>query len=83
MGFNCRTCFKKSKIILPICNYLKNRTLEYYPNQNVEVLYQGINPENWFQEKGMNLNHPCVGLVQSANIWEKTKEMLLLTKVMP
>ncbi len=77
------TCFKKSRIILPICNYLKNRTLEHYPNQNVEILYQGINPENWFQEKGMDLNHPCVGLVQSANIWEKTKEMLLLTKVMP
>ena len=76
-------CFKKSRIILPICKYLKNRTLEYYPNQNVEVLYQGINPENWFQENGMSLNHPCVGLVQSANIWGKTKEMLLLTKVIP
>ena len=30
----------------------------------------------------MNLKHPCIGLVQSANIWEKTKEMLLLTKIM-
>jgi glycosyltransferase involved in cell wall biosynthesis len=75
-------CFKKSKIILPICKYLQKRTSEHYPNQNIQVLYQGINPENWFKQKGMNLKHPCIGLVQSANIWEKTKEMLLLTKVM-
>ena len=30
----------------------------------------------------MNLKHPCIGLVQSANILEKTLEMLVLTKVM-
>jgi len=75
-------CFKKSKLILPICKYLQKRTSEYYPNKNIEVLYQGINPENWFKQKGMSLKHPCIGLVQSANIWEKTKEMLLLTKIM-
>ena len=75
-------CFDKSTIILPICNYLKNRTLEEYPKQKVEVLYQGIDPKNWFQEEGIKLQHPCVGLVQSATIWEKTKEMLLLCEVM-
>ncbi len=74
-------CFEKSKIILPICNYLKKRTLENYPAKNVEVLYQGINPDNWYNQKGMNLEHPCIGLVQSANILEKTKEMLLLSQV--
>jgi len=75
-------CFKNSKMILPICKFLKERTLENYPKNNVEVLYQGINPENWFKQKGMELKHPCIGLVQSANIFEKTKEMLLLTQVM-
>jgi len=75
-------CFKSSKMILPICKFLKERTLENYPKNNVQVLYQGINPENWFKQKGMKLKHPCIGLVQSANILEKTKEMLLLTQVM-
>ena len=75
-------CFKNSQIILPICRHLEKRTLEYYPDQNTEVLYQGINPKNWYKEKGMKLNHPCVGLIQSANIWIKTKEILLLTKIM-
>ncbi len=75
-------CFGKSEIILPICNHLKKRTLENYPKNNVKVLYQGINPDNWYNVKGTDLKHPCIGLVQSANIWEKTKEMLLLTQVM-
>jgi Glycosyltransferase len=30
----------------------------------------------------MELNHPCVGLVQDANWWGKTKEMLLLEDVL-
>ena len=75
-------CFKNSQIILPICRHLEKRTLEYYPDQNTEVLYQGINPKNWYKEKGMKLNHPCIGLIQSANIWTKTKEILLLNKIM-
>ena len=75
-------CFEKSAIILPICEHLRKRTLEEYPRKKVHVLYQGINPENWYNQKGMNLNHPCIGLVQSANILEKTKEMLILSKVM-
>ena len=77
-----RECFEKSAIILPICEHLRKRTLEEYPRKKVHILYQGINPENWYNQKGMNLNHPCIGLVQSANILEKTKEMLILSKVM-
>ena len=57
-------CFKNSQIILPICKHLEKRTLEYYPDQNTEVLYQGINPKNWYKEKGMKLNHPCIGLIR-------------------
>ena len=30
----------------------------------------------------MNLKHPCVGLVQDANWWGKTKELLVLEKVL-
>lgn len=77
-----KICFENSQIILPICNFLKNRTKEFYPNKNIQVLYQGINPQNWFPEKGITLKHPCIGLVQSANIYEKTMELLLLTKIM-
>jgi UDP-N-acetylglucosamine 2-epimerase len=75
-------CFRGSKIILPICNFLTKIVRERYPDKAVETLYQGISPSNWYDGKGMNLKHPCVGLLQSAIIWEKTRELLTLEKVL-
>tara|TARA_B100000686_G_scaffold98953_1_gene105910 strand:- start:129 stop:1193 length:1065 start_codon:yes stop_codon:yes gene_type:complete len=75
-------CVQKSKLILPICNHLSDITKEKYSNKKIETLYQGITPENWFQKKGLELKHPCVGILQSATIWEKTKEMLILSKIL-
>ena len=73
-------CFKGAKTILPICKYLENVVKNHYPEKLTKVLYQGINPSNWYYEKGMELKHPCVGLLQSAIIWDKTKEMLTITE---
>tara|TARA_Y100000590_G_scaffold9367_1_gene11533 strand:+ start:3947 stop:5011 length:1065 start_codon:yes stop_codon:yes gene_type:complete len=75
-------CFNKSKLILPICNHLSKITKERYSKKPVETMYQAINPDNWFHEKGMKLKHPCVGVLQSATIWEKTKEMKILPEVL-
>jgi len=30
----------------------------------------------------MELKHPCVGILQSATIWEKTKELMILPKIL-
>ena len=76
-----KKCFEESKMILPICNYLENRTHEFYPKKKSSVMYQGINASNWYQTEGLNLKHPCVGIVQGATIWGKTKEMLILPKI--
>ena len=75
-------CIQKSELILPICNHLSDITKEKYSNKKIETLYQGITPENWFQKKGIELKHPCVGILQSATIWEKTKELLILPKIL-
>jgi len=75
-------CFKNSELILPICHHLSKITEERYTRKPVETMYQAINPENWFHKKGMELKHPCVGFLQSATIWEKTKEMMLLPEVL-
>jgi len=75
-------CFKNSKLILPICNHLSKITKERYSGKPVETMYQAINYDNWFHEKGIELEHPCVGILQSATIWEKTKEMKILPKVL-
>ena len=75
-------CFNNSKLILPICNHLSNITKERYSGKSVETMYQAINPENWFHKSGMKLKHPCVGILQSATIWEKIKEMKILPEVL-
>ena len=75
-------CIQKSDLILPICDHLSNITKEKYPDKSIETLYQGITPKNWFKKKGMELKHPCIGILQSATIWEKTKELLVLPKIL-
>jgi glycosyltransferase involved in cell wall biosynthesis len=77
-----KKCFKDSTSIVPICNYLKEIVENKYPEKSVETLYQGIDPSKWFKTKGMKLQHPCVGLVQSASIWGKTRELLILPKIL-
>ena len=77
-----RDCFDKSSMILPICKFLEKRVNEEVSNVKTSVMYQGINPKNWFKTDGMKLKHPCVGILQGATIWGKTKEMLLLSKIL-
>ena len=75
-------CFKNSKLILPICEHLSKITRNRYSEKPIETMYQAINADNWFQKKGMELKHPCVGILQSATIWDKVKEMKILPKVL-
>ena len=75
-------CFNNSELILPICDHLSEITRKRYSKKSVETMYQGISVDNWFQKKGMELKHPCVGILQSATIWEKTKELMILPKIL-
>jgi glycosyltransferase involved in cell wall biosynthesis len=61
---------------------LKEIVKNKYPEKSVETLYQGIDPSKWFETKGMKLQHPCVGLIQNASIWGKTRELLILPKIL-
>ena len=75
-------CFSAADRILPICRYLEDVVKNHYPQKPTAIMYQGINSDNWFQQSGMKLKHPCVGLVQGAVILEKTQELLMLTKAL-
>lgn len=79
---NAEKCLEKSSIIFPICEYLNCVVNEHYPKKSTVVFYEGINSSHWNNVKGMNLLHPCVGLLQDANWWGKTKEMLILSEVL-
>ena len=74
--------FESATAILPICRYLEDVVKKRYPNQNTGVFLEGINSERWYHSKKMELKHPCVGLVQDANWWGKTKELLILEEVL-
>ena len=71
-------CFHDAEIIVPICNYLNEITKEKISNKKTFVMHQGIDPAKWYDVDGFKLEHPCVGLLQGAVIWDKAKEMLVL-----
>ncbi len=75
-------CFSGATMILPICSYLEKVVKEHHPLVPTSVFFEGINESHWYHVNGMKLNHPCVGLLQDANWWGKTKEMLVLKKVL-
>ena len=41
-----------------------------------------MNESLWYPQEGMKLKHPCVGLLQNSQWWGKTKEMMILPKVL-
>ena len=75
-------CFEQASAIFPISNYLVDVIKKYHPNQNTPVFFEGIDHLALDSSKKMELKHPCVGLLQDANVWGKTKEMLILKKVL-
>ena len=77
-----KKCFKGAEIVVPICKYLDEITKEKLENKNTFVMYQGIDPSKWYNTNGIKLEHPCVGLLQGAVIWDKTKELLILENVL-
>ena len=74
--------FQEAEVILPICKYLQKITQEYVPNKKTDVFFEGIDSSRWYKVDGMKLKHPCIGLVQRANWWGKTSEMLTLKNVL-
>ena len=73
--------FNEATAILPICKYLEKMTNEFVPNQATNVVSEGVDASKWYNVEGPKLKHPCVGLLQQPNKWDKTSEMLVLDKV--
>jgi len=74
--------FSEATAILPICKYLEDVVKEKYPDQNTGVFLEGIDSSRWHHTEKMKLVSPNVGLVQDANWWGKTRELLVLEKVL-
>jgi len=74
--------FAEATAVLPICKYLEDIVREHHPKQDTGVFLEGIDSSRWFEVEEMEIKKPCIGLIQDANWWGKTKELLVLTKVL-
>ena len=74
--------FAGATAILPICKYLEKITKKFVPGNPTNVFSEGVDASKWYNVEGLELKHPCVGLLQYANWWGKTSEMLVLKKVL-
>ena len=63
--------FNGATAILPICKYLEKITNKFVPGKSTSIFSEGVDASRWYQVKGMNLKHPCIGLLQRANWWGK------------
>lgn len=75
-------CFSGASLILPICDYLTDIIKEHHPDIPTKVFFEGVSASHWYKTTPMELQHPCVGLLQDANWWGKTKELLILKKAL-
>ena len=62
-------------------DYLEDVIKEHIPDAKTFHFLEGLDASRWYPAKGMELQHPCVGMCHDANWWGKTKEMLVLEKV--
>ena len=78
-----KECISRAEVILPISNYLSDIIKIQFPNNKIIVFpISSRDPNYWKKEKIENLKHPCVGILQGAAIWGKTKELLILPKIL-
>ena len=71
-----------ARVVMPNSAYLDGIVRERLPAKPTYVMGHAMDSSEWHPEKGMTLEHPCVGLVQKASIWGKAKEMLVLNDVL-
>ena len=74
-------CFSNATAILPISHYLEIEIKNRYPKNSTYILREGVDHSIWYDVKTSSLKHPCVGILQNANVWLKTKELLVLPKI--
>lgn len=73
--------FRECAGVFMTADYLDEVIKKHHPNTKTYHFLEGINASHWYLTNQMNLKHPCVGMLQDANWWGKTKEMLTLDKV--
>ncbi len=67
--------------ITPICKWLDRVVKCHVPWKKTEVVYQGVDPQEFFNEDGAELQKPAVALIQNHTIYPKVLGLLGFRRV--
>ena len=68
-------------LITPICRWLERRVRENLPDKPTHVVYQGVDPQKFYKEEGMQLQHPNVSIIQNHTILPKTRGLINFRRI--
>ena len=68
-------------MITPICRWLQREVQRRLPWKPSEVVYQGVDPSDFFPSPGLRLAHPAVAIIQNHTVYEKTLGLLRFARV--
>lgn len=68
-------------MITPICRWLEGEVLRHLPSKPTEVVYQGVDPSDFYPSQGLSLLHPAVAIIQNHTVYEKTLGLLRFANV--
>lgn len=67
--------------ITPICRWLEGEVRHRLPSKPTEVVYQGVDPSEFFPEQGFEVKHPAAAIIQNHTVYEKTLGLLRFRSV--
>ena len=67
--------------VTPICKWLQNIVQHYLPGKETEVVYQGVDPQEFYPQKGLDFESPSVAIIQNHTVYPKVAGLLKLRPV--
>jgi len=68
--------------ITPICKWLDQIVKQHIPNKQTEVVYQGVDPAQFYPESGLSFRKPAVAIIQNHTVYGKVAGLLNFYRVM-
>ena len=70
-----------SSKITPICKWLERIVKRYTHNKRTEVVYQGVDPNQFYSQDGFNFQRPAVAIIQNHTVYGKVAGLLEFHRV--
>lgn len=62
--------------ITPICKWLEQIVKHHTPNKSTEVVYQGVDPAQFYPQEGIDFERPSVSIIQNHTVYRKVSGLL-------